>query len=226
MKHLPFSVASNGQDPRSRKRTLGAFFSDICCVSDRQTNEDNALPPMSAAEGYLQLHAAFAVPTAQRDAVIAGFANFTKDGSNPAKTFGKQLEELSQLGPATPIAAILARRAKKAALGDPAGPTSFDGWNIALRFENISLDSTDENGGALGAGEYYRTYSSTTNLVVDVTIKIPLGNDVATWGSIRDRIETNDPAVLAGVKSDLLAIVQSKGLGAEAQNIINSLALQ
>ncbi len=211
--------------PRPKLAALGAFFSDCRCYSDRQTDEDSALEMMTTAQGFFELHAAFAVPDNQRDAVIAGFANFTKD-STTAKTFGKQLEELSNLGPATPIAAILARRAKTAAQGQPAHPTSFEGWNIALRFENIALDTTDENGNPLGPDQYYRTYSPTTRLVVDVTLRVPLGDDIATWGTIRDSIETEDAETLAGVKADLIDIIQTEGLGVEAENIVAALELQ
>lgn len=223
--HDPSSTAPL-ESPVRRHAVLGSFFQDTRCVSDRQTNPSGALPQMSASEGYFELHTAFPVPSAQRDAVIRGFANFTKDGSDPNKTFGKQLEFLAGLEPASPVGMLLAQRAKTAAQGQPANPTSFFGWNIALRFGNIAADATDENGAPLGPDQYHRHYSAGTTLVVDVTVRVPLGTDVATWGSIRDRIETNDPVVFAGVKADLIAIAQARGLGTEAENLIAALTLQ
>lgn len=208
-----------------RPGSLGWVFADCRVFSDRAAaDENNELPAMSAAQGFFELHTSFAIPSNKRDQIINGFANFNKDGT-AANTFGKQLEEIAALDPDSPFGQILALRAKTAGTSLPPAPNSFHGWTISLRFENIGLDTTDENDDPLGDDVYHRHYTSGTNLVVEVAVRLPLGTDVSTWGALRDAIESDNPTTFAGAKADLLTIAGTEGVGAEAENLIDALTL-
>ncbi|MBS0657042.1 MAG: hypothetical protein JSR82_02195 [Verrucomicrobia bacterium] len=210
---------------RPRLARLGNVFQDARVVSDRAAADaDNELPAMSAATGHFELHTSFPIPSNKRDQIIAGFANFSKDGT-PAKTLGKQLEEIAAIEPTSPVGQLLGLRAKTAGSGQPAAPNTFDGWSIALRFQNIGIDTTDENDDPLGDDVYHRHYTAGTELVVDVTLRVPLGTGVSTWGALRDAIESDNPTTFAGAKADLIDIVQTEGLGLEAENLIDALTL-
>lgn len=209
---------------RPRVGQLGWVQQDCRCFSDRIAASGTDVDDMDSAEGFFQLHTDFPVPSNKRDQIIAGFANFTKDGT-AAKTFGKQLEEIAALAPTTPIAQILALRAKTAETGQPAKPNTFDGWRIALRFENIGIDTTDDSNATLGDDVYHRHYTSSTELVVEVTLNVPLGTDIGNWGALRAGIESDNETAFERAKDDLITIVQNESLGDEAENLIDALTL-